>query len=71
MTRKQVKIGVKVSFCDDPEEVGEIGGFDDFGIDIYYPEKSVLWNPLTISWLEIRNWKIVSILNTITNDTGR
>ena len=60
MTRKQVKIGAKIAFVDDPEDVGTIGGFDDFGIEVYYPEKSVLWNPLTISWLELKHYNIVT-----------
>lgn len=59
MTRKQVKVGAKVAFCDFPEEIGEIRSFNDFGIDIYYEGKSILWNPHTISWLDIKDYNLV------------
>ena len=59
MTRKQVKEGAKVYFIDEPNDIGTIGDFDGFGINIYFEGKSILWNPLTISWLEIRDWSVV------------
>lgn len=59
MTRKQVKIGQKVAFCDFPEDVGEIRSFDSLGIDVYYDGKSILWNPCTISWLDLKLYNVV------------
>lgn len=65
MKKKELKEGIFVSFCDMPDEIGEIIEIGNDYIHIYYGEqpfdykKITGFNVLTIGWTDIKDLNIV------------